>query len=113
MFVYCEVPEQLQIDLYNEGCNDYVRVVQKYSDDELPPLPLSSWCPEPCLLVRKYMQFAERIRDFQVYPDDIWIITYPKSGTTWAQEMVWLLANGLDYETAKSIDINHRSPYLE
>lgn len=115
MFVYSEVEPKLQVDLFTEGCQDYVRVVQKYedSDTETIPLPLSTWTPSSCLLVRKYQQFAERIRDFVVYPDDIWIVTYPKCGTTWAQEMVWLLANDLDYATAKAVDVNKRSPYLE
>lgn len=33
-------------------------------------------------------------------------------GSTWAQEMVWLLGNNLDYEGAKSIQ-TLRSPLLE
>lgn len=117
MFVYSEVPSQLQTELYTVGCRDYIRVLQKYEDEEgkdvtVAPLP-NPWSPQPCLLVRKYQQFAERIRDFVVLPDDIWIVTYPKGGTTWAQEMIWLLANNLDFATAKSVDINRRSPYLE
>ena len=27
---------------------------------------------------------------------DIWVITYPKCGTTWTQEMVWQIANDVD-----------------
>lgn len=33
-------------------------------------------------------------------------------GTTWTQEMVWLIANDLDYEGAKSLLIN-RFPFIE
>lgn len=33
-------------------------------------------------------------------------------GSTWAQEMVWLLGNNLDYEGAKNIQ-TLRSPLLE
>lgn len=125
MFVYSEVSAELQCELFNEGCRDYIRVLQTYEgesgeeedDDNVAKdneRPLTApWQPQPCLLVRKFKQLAERIRDFSVYPDDIWIVTYPKGGTTWAQEMVWLLANGLDYETAKAVDINQRSPYFE
>ena len=35
-------------------------------------------------------------------PRDVWVVTPPKCGTTWTQEMVWLLANDLDYEGAKA-----------
>lgn len=35
-----------------------------------------------------------------------------RTGSTWAQEMVWLLGNNLDYEGAKSIQ-TLRSPLLE
>jgi Na+/alanine symporter len=34
-------------------------------------------------------------------------------GTTWTQEMVWLLANNLDYEKARRIPQIHRFPFLE
>ena len=33
-------------------------------------------------------------------------------GTTWAQEMIWLLLNELDYEKAKEL-LHKRSPFLE
>jgi hypothetical protein len=35
------------------------------------------------------------------------------TGTTWLQEIVWLLQNDLDYEKAKSKSIDERFPYLE
>jgi len=40
------------------------------------------------------------------------VIGYPKSGTTWTQEMVWLIANDLDYKAAE-IDQIKRFPILE
>lgn len=34
-------------------------------------------------------------------------------GTTWTQEMVWLLGNHLNYEKAKSEELHKRFPFLE
>ncbi|XP_069679254.1 luciferin sulfotransferase-like isoform X2 [Periplaneta americana] len=69
--------------------------------------------PSGCTVSANYPYHAERIRHLTVRPDDVWIITYPKCGTTWTQEMVWLLMNNLDYETAKNVDQTERSPFLE
>ena len=44
--------------------------------------PYGLCCPPPMTKV------AERIYNFKVRPDDIWIITYPKCGTTWMQVVV-------------------------
>ncbi|KAK9884601.1 hypothetical protein WA026_007441 [Henosepilachna vigintioctopunctata] len=51
--------------------------------------------------------------NLKVRPSDVWIVTFPRSGTTVTQEMVWLLANDLDFETASNIRITRRSPFLE
>lgn len=29
---------------------------------------------------RNYVRFFERIRDFQVFPDDVWVVSFPKCG---------------------------------
>ena len=41
------------------------------------------------------------IKSFPIYEDDIWIVTFPKCGTTWMQELVWLLINNVDVEGSK------------
>jgi hypothetical protein len=35
------------------------------------------------------------------------------TGTTWTQEMVWLIANDLDFEKAKKTPLNDRVPFFE
>ena len=52
------------------------------------------------------------IRSFEIYPDDVFIVTQPKCGTTWMQELAWLIANDLDLEGAKCNQF-FRVPFLE
>ena len=40
-------------------------------------------------------------------------MSFPKTGTTWLQEIVWLIANDLDFSGARSQSIMERFPYLE
>jgi len=57
--------------------------------------------------------YLKQIREFEVRRDDIWICSFPKCGTTWTQEMVWCLMNGLDFKTAKSKILDERVPFFE
>uniref|UniRef100_A0A1Y1K298 Sulfotransferase domain-containing protein n=1 Tax=Photinus pyralis TaxID=7054 RepID=A0A1Y1K298_PHOPY len=52
------------------------------------------------------------VRDVEVRDDDVFLIGNAKSGTTWLQELVWLVGNDLDYEGAKTF-IGERFPFLE
>jgi hypothetical protein len=36
-----------------------------------------------------------------VYPDDVWIVTPPKCGTTWMQEIVWHIHTDVDLAKAQ------------
>ena len=56
--------------------------------------------------------WAERIRNFELRKDDIWILSYPKTGTTWTIELVWMLINDLKFETA-DIPEHLRCPIME
>lgn len=67
-----------------------------------------------CVLDQTYANHAaELIKKFEVYEDDVWVVSFPKCGTTWTQEMVWLINNDLNYATAKSQTLKSRFPYLE
>ncbi|XP_011175689.2 sulfotransferase 1C4 [Solenopsis invicta] len=45
--------------------------------------------------------------------DDTWVLSYPRSGTTMTQELVWLLANNLDFDVARKRLLSERFPFLE
>merc|ERR1711972_446651 len=57
-------------------------------------------------------EVQERIYNFELRDDDIWIVTFPKCGTTWTQELVWMLVNDLDIEAGRE-PLTVRSVFLE
>ncbi|XP_013100399.2 sulfotransferase 1C4 [Stomoxys calcitrans] len=69
--------------------------------------------PEKYFFPYKYKSEAENYYNFKARHDDVWIVTFPRSGTTWTQELVWLIANNLDFETAKRIPLTQRFPFFE
>ncbi|XP_022907950.2 sulfotransferase 1C4-like [Onthophagus taurus] len=69
--------------------------------------------PKNYFFPAKFLEDAPKYYNFEPRKDDIWIVTFPRSGTTWTQEMVWLLANNFDYKTAKTVSLNERCPFLE
>jgi len=64
------------------------------------------------VITRAYTKIADRMYNFTLREDDIWIVTYPKTGTTWTQEMVWMLVNDVDEEAGNSPQMV-RTPFLE
>jgi len=50
---------------------------------------------------------------FQSRKDDIFVISFPKAGTSWIQEIVYLIGTNLDYKKASSQFLETRFPYLE
>ncbi|XP_052873038.1 luciferin sulfotransferase-like [Anopheles cruzii] len=76
-------------------------------------LPIGTRTPTHSVLTPQYLKSAERIRNLPVYEDDVWVLSYPKCGTTWTQEMVWLVSHELDYKTASDVNLLDRSIFLE
>ncbi|XP_047988845.1 luciferin sulfotransferase-like isoform X2 [Leguminivora glycinivorella] len=66
-----------------------------------------------CFLPKVYKEDADNYRTMAVRPDDVWVATFPRSGTTMTQELVWLLMNDFDYDTASKIDLTSRYAFLE
>uniref|UniRef100_F1LZI5 Sulfotransferase n=1 Tax=Rattus norvegicus TaxID=10116 RepID=F1LZI5_RAT len=54
-----------------------------------------------------------QIQTFKAKPDDLLICTYPKSGTTWIQEIVNMIEQNGDVEKCQRTIIQHRHPFIE
>ncbi|XP_043231473.1 sulfotransferase 1C4-like [Amphibalanus amphitrite] len=74
---------------------------------------LSPFGPSGVLLPSDAGPFLERYYSTPVEPGDLWIVTLPKCGTTWTQEMVWLIQNDCDYEGAQCLLCPDRYHFLE
>ncbi|CAH1405086.1 unnamed protein product [Nezara viridula] len=64
-----------------------------------------------CLLPAAFRQFD--LRSLALRPSDVWIVTFPRSGTTWSQELIWLVNNGLDYDKALQKSLHERFPFID
>jgi hypothetical protein len=55
----------------------------------------------------------ERIKTLETRPDDVFIVTFPKSGTTWIQEMVYVIRHDCNFDKAYAEVLDTRVPFLE
>ncbi|XP_015516478.1 luciferin sulfotransferase-like [Neodiprion lecontei] len=68
--------------------------------------------PGSCLLPPQYALYGPKIRDMEIREDDVWLVSYPRTGSHWVQEMAWCIGNDFDYEQAQTLLVL-RNPLLE
>ncbi|CAL8099179.1 unnamed protein product [Calicophoron daubneyi] len=56
---------------------------------------------------------ARAVLSGHLHPNDVIVASFPKSGTTWLSEIVFLLSTRLDWDKASSFNLEYRVPYLE
>ncbi|CAF3178750.1 unnamed protein product [Rotaria sp. Silwood2] len=65
------------------------------------------------LLPEQIVGKLKQLKKFQFDQSDCICASFPKSGTTLIQEIVYLIQTNFDYESAKKIDITERYSFLE
>lgn len=98
------ISDSFSKDLDSEVFKDYMKV--KYSDEKWSKF-------KPFVMSRNYEVVADKIKDFKVHCDDVFVCSFPRSGTTLLQEMVWLILHDLNYEKAKATVLDERFPEIE
>ncbi|KAK3528961.1 hypothetical protein QTP70_014151 [Hemibagrus guttatus] len=88
---------------FNSAVNKAANSICRFPLVEVQGVPLRNWIA----------QNWNSIWAFCPHPSDLLISTYPKSGTTWVQEIVDLLRNNGDAEICKRAPTTERSPFLE
>jgi Sulfotransferase domain len=85
-----------------------------FYDRAVIKLKSSKWKNFPAAThLQAYIDYHDRLKTFQVYKDDVFVVGFPRSGTTLLQEMVWLLDNKLNYEESKKVHSYHRCVWPE
>ncbi|CAK1581627.1 unnamed protein product [Parnassius mnemosyne] len=69
--------------------------------------------PKNYTMLREYTKDAANIYNLPLRSDDIFVASFPRSGTTWTQELVWLLANDMDYVKAAAEPLTSRYTFIE
>lgn len=65
------------------------------------------------ILAKDTLKAVKELATFEARSDDIYVVSFPKSGTTWVQEIVYLVVNNLNFEKAQASVLENRFPYLE
>ncbi|XP_064111169.1 sulfotransferase 1C4-like [Macrobrachium nipponense] len=117
--------------LFPGAGNDENETVQLESGHTLEPLTKEEmerqnrdWKGYPYGLVRvtpgrwvfpkNYKYFADRIYKYQPRKTDVFVMTFPKCGTTWTQEIVWTMRNNPDLNHPQALEfVLARSPFLD
>ena len=60
-----------------------------------------------------FKKHLSQFKSIELRNDDVWIVSFPKSGTTWIQEIVYLIVNNCDFSKAKSKSIEDRMPFID
>ncbi|XP_069980988.1 sulfotransferase 1A1-like [Penaeus vannamei] len=70
--------------------------------------------PGSWFLPAAFTNFADKIYNFQWRTDDVLVMAYPRSGTSWLQEVVWTMKNNPDLENPMAdMPLLARSPYVD
>ena len=68
------------------------------------------------LLLQGYLVAAKSLKQIENFPireDDVWLATYPKSGTTWTEEILSLIVADANIKKTNKTILPERVPHLE
>ncbi|XP_042240440.1 sulfotransferase 1A1-like isoform X2 [Homarus americanus] len=70
--------------------------------------------PGRWLFPSTFKRFADEYYNFKLKPDDVVLLTWPKCGTTWLQEIMWTMRYNPDLNNPMAAaPVNARVPFLE
>ncbi|KAL3272504.1 hypothetical protein HHI36_013980 [Cryptolaemus montrouzieri] len=91
---------------YQELSEEEKNIAAFYNTHMVRLIPTRSCAPA---LIKK---FGKELYNFKPKPEDIWLVGFPRSGTTLTQEILYLLGTDLNYEKAAGAIMDLRFPVL-
>jgi hypothetical protein len=92
----------------------------KEIDEELKPIWMNlKYFKHKGAMIKNYLLPEQivgklnQIKKFEFNSDDLICVSFPKSGTTLLQEIVYLIQTNFDYQSAKQFDISERYKFIE
>lgn len=61
----------------------------------------------------KFETYIDKVHNMTLRSDDVWIRTFPRSGTTWTSELAWLIMNDCNFKEATKVPLTYRSPNVD
>ncbi|XP_063704166.1 sulfotransferase 1E1-like [Culicoides brevitarsis] len=84
--------------------------------EPLPTTPLPAEIQKrfnSVVLPEKFQYFINEIQNLEIYEDDVWVFSFPRSGSNWTQEAVWQICKGVDTENEGKETLRTRFPCIE
>lgn len=95
--IYKEIQKDPEAPQFHAYLSFLLRV--EFNPNQARSAPLDVNCAfTPNILPNAYPKWADKITNFKVRTEDTYVLGFPKTGTTWLENIVWLLKNNLDYE---------------
>ena len=104
---HCKINETMEFVWSEVEDNDAIKAECKGYKAGLVRSDPGGWTMQPTTAA-----MCPTFASMDVRQNDVWVVSYPKTGTTWTQELVWQVANNLDLAGGK-VDLNERFPFLE
>ena len=85
-------------EIYNE------KILLRYKNSDIK---------DPICLMKGIFKDIEFFKNFEVFEDDVFLAGFPRSGTTLAQELIWIVAHNFDFKSADSLNTYNRVYWFE
>ncbi|XP_066904899.1 luciferin sulfotransferase [Halyomorpha halys] len=69
--------------------------------------------PKKWFFPAAYTDHAEKFYSYPIRQEDVWVVTYPRSGTIVMEELVWLIVHDLDFDGQARVSLDERFPFFE